>query len=50
MRYRGKKLDEYKNNWNRQKRMEFEKEGVAIDLGKLMFILFSSEKKEVNFD
>ncbi|XP_063614660.1 MPN domain-containing protein-like [Penaeus indicus] len=31
VRYRGKKLDSYKNNWYRQKRIEFEKEGEALD-------------------
>ncbi|KAK7077756.1 hypothetical protein SK128_021165 [Halocaridina rubra] len=31
VRYRGKKLDSYKNNWYRQKRLEFEKEGEALD-------------------
>ncbi|KAK3850924.1 hypothetical protein Pcinc_042394 [Petrolisthes cinctipes] len=31
VRYRGKKLDSYKNNWYRQKRIEFEREGEAPD-------------------
>ncbi|XP_068210931.1 MPN domain-containing protein CG4751-like isoform X2 [Palaemon carinicauda] len=31
VRYRGKKLDSYKNNWYRQKRLEFEREGEALD-------------------
>ncbi|XP_042230728.1 MPN domain-containing protein-like isoform X2 [Homarus americanus] len=31
VRYRGKKLDSYKNNWFRQKQLEFEKEGEALD-------------------
>ncbi|XP_064101453.1 MPN domain-containing protein CG4751-like isoform X2 [Macrobrachium nipponense] len=30
VRYRGKKLDSYKNNWYRQKRLEFEREGEAL--------------------
>ncbi|KAK8731295.1 hypothetical protein OTU49_007527 [Cherax quadricarinatus] len=31
VRYRGKKLDSYKNNWYRQKQLEFEREGEALD-------------------
>ncbi|XP_076046051.1 MPN domain-containing protein-like isoform X3 [Oratosquilla oratoria] len=31
VRYRGRKLDEYKSNWYRQKRIEFEKEGEEMD-------------------
>ncbi|XP_045616911.1 MPN domain-containing protein isoform X2 [Procambarus clarkii] len=31
VRYRGKKLDSYKNNYYRQKQLEFEKEGEALD-------------------
>lgn len=30
VRYKGKKLDSYKNNWYRQKRLEFEREGEAL--------------------
>ncbi|KAF2350015.1 JAB domain prokaryotic [Trinorchestia longiramus] len=33
VKYRGKKLDEYKNNWNRQKRLEYEREGDDMECG-----------------
>ena len=36
VRYRGKKLDAYKNNWYRQKRLQYEK--GEDDMGKFDYI------------